>query len=149
MTKKEELYQYCQQNVQQRVERIRFEIKSIQQSANEETKSSAGDKYETSRSMAQLEIDRNIAQLRETEKLLSSLKSFRSDAPLNRIQAGSLVTTSNDIFYIAISLGSIKLNGQIYFVVSPDSPIAKLLLNKQVGEFFVWNGVTRTVISIE
>jgi hypothetical protein len=64
---KESLYNHCMRYVQERIARIQNEIDLHQAAANEETKSSAGDKYETGRAMAQLDIERNSVQLREAE----------------------------------------------------------------------------------
>ncbi|HSY60679.1 MAG TPA: hypothetical protein VK796_02335, partial [Cytophaga sp.] len=68
-SQKNTLYAYCTDYVTERITRLKTEIKKTQSSANEETKSSAGDKYETGRAMAQLEIEKNTKQLAEAERL--------------------------------------------------------------------------------
>jgi hypothetical protein len=62
------LYQYCVEFIDKRIAGAREAIQIAQDSANEETKSSAGDKYETGRAMAQLEIEKNTTQLEEALK---------------------------------------------------------------------------------
>lgn len=140
MTEKQALHQHCQQHVRERLTRLQAEIKAIQQSANEETKSSAGDKYETGRAMAQLELERMMTQTGEMEKLVAGLKALNPEIICQRVQPGALVSTTNGIFYISVSLGLITLNTVKYFVVSPDSPVARLLMGKQVGDTVIWNG---------
>jgi transcription elongation GreA/GreB family factor len=137
------------QYVEERITRIKIEIDLHQASANDETKSSAGDKYETGRAMAQLEIERNSVQLREAEKLKGVLQSIVVERAVHTIVPGSLVTTTRGIFYIAISIGAITLDQQNYFIVSADSPIGKLLLGKQVGQEMVWRNETYGIVSIE
>lgn len=149
MTERQALHQYCQQHIQQRLEQIKEEIKIIQQAANEETKSSAGDKYETGRAMAQLEIERLSTQLQETERLAAVIRQISSGASLEQVQSGALVKTDHSIFYIAISLGLVNLGNQNYFVVSPESPIGKLLLNKRMGDSISWNGVKQIIQRLE
>jgi hypothetical protein len=62
---------------------------------------------------------------------------------------GSIVTTSNGVFYIAISLGQVMLEQMKFLVISPDSPIGKLLMGKKLGESIVWNKVTYIILEIE
>lgn len=135
---KNALYNHCIQYVEERIARIQNEIDMHQSAANEETKSSAGDKYETGRAMAQLEIERNLVQLNEAEKLRSILHGIVREVTADHVVPGSLVTTSNGVFYIAISIGDVTVEQQSYFVVSPDSPIGKLLLGKRVRQEIVW-----------
>jgi transcription elongation GreA/GreB family factor len=139
MTEKETLHAHCVDQLKKRIDVIRAEIKLVQASANEETKSSAGDKYETGRAMAQLEVERQQAQLSVTEKLLSSLQHVQSVKPSGRVIPGSLVTTSRGVYYISISLGVIEVDSRQYFVVSPDSPVGNVLLGKTTGDEVHWN----------
>lgn len=129
--------------------RIQNEIDLQQEAANEETKNSAGDKYETGRAMAQLEIERNAVQLKEAEKLRSFLQQMVREHSGGVIVPGSLVTTSKGVFYIAISLGAVTLHQQIYLVVAPDSPIGKLLLGRRVGDELIWREEKHVVERVE
>lgn len=149
MTEKDALYTHCMTYVQQRVARIREEIDRAQSSANEETKSSVGDKYETSRAMGQLEVERNMVQLRESEKLLTVMQSLPASRISDRVIPGSVVVTSKGIFYIAISLGLVKQGQKQYFIISADSPIGKLLIGKRVGETINWNAIEYLIQNIE
>jgi transcription elongation GreA/GreB family factor len=149
MPLKERLFAHCEQYVFDRIKRIQDEIRNAQASANEETKSSAGDKYETGRAMAQLAVERSTQQLAEAEKLLWMLRGLPTAKVSDRVIPGSLVTTSNGVFYVAISLGLVTLEEISCFVVSPDSPIGKLLLGKRLGEAFTWNGNKHIIRTIE
>ena len=120
----------------------------LQASANQETKSSAGDKYETGRAMAQQEIDMARQQIHQTEKLLAVLQNIVERKSIVAIP-GSLVTTSGGIFYLAISIGKITHGSSDYFIVSADSPIGSLLMGKRSGDRFTRNGNEYIVHSIE
>jgi transcription elongation GreA/GreB family factor len=135
---KQLLYDYCCQYVENRIARIGNEIKVQQEAANEETKSSAGDKYETGRAMAQSDIERNVVQLKEAEKLKATLQRIAQVDKAETVISGSLVTTSKGVYYISIGLGAVKIEGKEYFLITPSSPIGKLLMNKRVGEEIVW-----------
>src|ERR1700679_1100847 len=103
---KKELYQKCLAYVQNRMEAPKQALDDAQAAANDETKSSAGDKYETSREMIQQETDRNQAQLNEANKLLVALNQINVSAVCETALPGSLITTNNGKFYIAISAGA-------------------------------------------
>lgn len=147
MNMKAGLYDHCVQFVQERITHIKDEIRQVQSSANKETRSSAGDKYETGRAMAQLEIEMNARQLVEAEKLMASLAALPKESG-NSIRPGSLVTTSKGTYYLAISVGQVQLNSETYFVVSPDSPIGRLLIGNRVGDQFEWGGEAHVIRSI-
>ncbi len=146
---KETLYTYCTDYVLDRITRIRTEIKKAQSSANEETKSSAGDKYETGRAMAQLEIEKNTKQLSEAEKLQGVMNSIIVDRVSATVIPGSLITTSKGMFYIAISIGLVTLEKNSYYIVAPDSPIGKLFMGKKVKDEVVWNGSKYVINAVE
>lgn len=145
---KRRLHDYCLNYVCQRIERIKSEIASVQHSANEETKSSAGDKHETARAMAQLEVELNSKQLIEAEKLLAALHQIDITREFITVGAGALVRTSSGDFFISISIGKINLDGNDYYVVSPDSPVGKVLMGKRGGDSFLWNNKTTVILSI-
>lgn len=137
---KRDLYVLCINYVKARIETAKQAIADAQQSAEEETKSSAGDKYETGREMMQQETDRNQAQLNEANKLLIALNQINVDTASSSAIPGSLVITDNGKFYLAISAGVLNLNGEGYFAVSPASPIGGKLLASKTGDEFNLNG---------
>ncbi len=137
---KKELYDQCVKYVKERINTAKQAIIDSQQAANEETKSSAGDKYETSREMIQQETNRNQVQLNEANKLMVSLNSINVNTIFKRAEPGSLVITDNGKFYISISAGALTVNGETYFAVSSFSPVGLRLKGQQVGDEFVLNG---------
>ena len=137
---KKELYTLCVNYVKARIETAKQAIDDAQQSASEETKSSAGDKYETGREMMQQETDRNQAQLNEANKLLIALNQINVDITSPSAAPGSLVITDNGKFYLSVSAGALNLNGEGYFAVSPASPIGGKLLGRTIGDEFDLNG---------
>ncbi|TSD63754.1 3-oxoacyl-ACP synthase [Inquilinus sp. KBS0705] len=145
---KEELHALCVSYVQNRMHAAEQAIAGAQQSANDDTKSSAGDKYETGREMAQQETNRNLAQLNEANKLMVALNQISTKNNSKKADTGSVVITNNGNFYIAISAGSLVLNGQNYFAVSSASPIGIKLTGTLSGDEFVLNGKTYQILDI-
>lgn len=145
MKLKQLLYDRCVAYVTQRVETAQEAIRVAQNSANQETKSSAGDKYETGRAMAQLEVERNTQQLAEALKLKQVLDQISADSEMSVAQRGSLVRTNHGDFYLAISIGQLTIDGRQYFAISPTSPIGAKLLNGIVGTTVAFNGKSYTI----
>jgi transcription elongation GreA/GreB family factor len=131
---KQKLYELCRDYVEKRITAAQYAIEAAQQSANSETKSSSGDKYETGRAMMQLEIEKNTAQLAESMKLKHALDQIRLDRTLPTIQAGALVMTDEAVFFIAISLGKVVVDDKTYLVISPASPLGQKLKGLKAGD---------------
>lgn len=149
MSVKIKLYELCVAFVEQRIASSQKAIEHAQLAANEETKSSAGDKYETGRAMMQLEIEKQSVQLGEAMKLKQVLSHINPEKITDTIQSGSLVFTDQGNFYISISAGKLDLEGTTYFAVSPVAPIGALLIGKKSGETIQLNGKTFTIRKIE
>ncbi|RYD55039.1 MAG: 3-oxoacyl-ACP synthase [Sphingobacteriales bacterium] len=120
------------------------EIKKIiaeaQDAKNNETKSSAGDKYETAREVMQQEINLNLARLNELGKLRATLEHISPSQSGVVVLTGSVVYTNNGNFYIAISAGKILVDSTSFFGISAASPIGAKLMGKEAGYSFELNG---------
>jgi hypothetical protein len=136
---KKELYKQCLDYVQKRMEAAQLAIDEAQKASNDDTKSSAGDKYETGREMMQQETNRNMGQLNEANKLKIALNKMNPNAVTTKAGTGSLVITNNGSFYIAVSAGVLKVNNESYFAISPASPIGLRLNGQKAGGEFKLN----------
>ena len=146
---KHDLYAHCQSLVQQKLDEAGKAMHAAQAAANEETKSSAGDKYETGRAMMHLEKEKLASQHAEALKLKKVIDQINPDRPTEKVELGSLVETSMGWFFVAIGLGQVKVEGQTYFLISPAAPIGRLLWGKSVDESFTFNGKEVVVKNIE
>jgi transcription elongation GreA/GreB family factor len=133
---KKELYRQCREYVEKRMDAAQLAINEAQQASNDDTKSSAGDKYEIGREMMQQETNRNLTQLNEANKLKIILNKINPDVVNHKADSGSLVVTDNGNFYIAIGAGMLTVKNETYFAISAASPIGlKLKGQKAGGEF--------------
>ena len=137
---KEKIHAHCLEKVQEKLEMLAIADKEAQQSANNETKSSAGDKYETGRAMMHLEKERIAMQAMEWRKLKKVLDQIDPHKTSETIGLGSLVRLNDLIYYLAISLGEVHVEEKAVFTISPVSPIGKLITGKSVGESIHWQG---------
>lgn len=137
---KELLHQQCIAYVQKRLQEAEHAFRDAEQAANDDTKSSAADKYETGREMMQQEKNRITAQLNEANKLMVALNhiSTKTNDPI--AGNGSLVITDKAKFYLAISAGNLTVNGEIYIAVSAASPIGFKMKGLKAGNSFELNG---------
>lgn len=145
---KKELYGQCLKYVKQRMDAAELAIDEAQKASNDDTKSSAGDKYETGREMMQQETDRNLAQLTEANKLKVALNAVNFGSITDVADTGSVIKTDNGNFYLAISAGVLEANSEKYFAVSSASPIGQMLRGKKKTDEFALNGTHYRVKSV-
>src|SRR5438105_12399955 len=127
---KAKLHAQCLSFVQRRIESAQQAMSSAQEAANSEEKSSAGDKYETGRAMAQIARDQSAQQLNDALKLKAVLDQINPALSSIKVGLGSLVITDQNRFYISISAGELIVEGKKYFAISLQSPIGQRLMGK-------------------
>jgi transcription elongation GreA/GreB family factor len=117
-----------------RIQAVEEAMHAVQHDGYEETKSSAGDKYETGRAMIHLEMEKLSTQREEFLKSKATLDKLDFQKSSDVIQPGSVVLTDDQRFYLAVSLGQISVDGNTYFCISPAAPIGQALLGKRKGD---------------
>ncbi len=135
-------------HVSEKISMLRTLIEDNREGLISETKSTAGDKHETSRAMGQLEQEKLNKQLLEAEKQFSLLSGINVEIKAEKVQVGSLIETTMGWFYLSVGLGQIKLEGQTIFCISPQSPIGALLLSTRVGDQINWQNKKIEVLKI-
>ncbi|HEX8041397.1 MAG TPA: 3-oxoacyl-ACP synthase [Chryseosolibacter sp.] len=146
---KKELYNYCVEYIQTRISNSMRAIESAREAPEAETKSSAGDKYETGRAMMQLQIEQHAIQLSGSMKLKQALAQISISDKSTSVQPGSVVVTEKEIVFIAISIGNVTLRNQRFVIVSPGSPLGASLMGRKAGDTFTFmdrRGIVKEVI---
>jgi hypothetical protein len=145
------LHAACLAFIQERIDAARTAMQAAQESSSSETKSSAGDKYETGREMANAERDRNAAHLQQAQQLQAELLRISPDAVCDTVRPGALVLTSMGRFYISVSAGKLVVAGvpDEVFAVSAAAPVAAALKGLRAGEQVVFNGKPVRVVAVE
>lgn len=137
---KHKVYNKCLEVVEDKITVAYKAVDAAKQAANEEERSTAGDKYDTARAMSHINQDMFGKQLSEVLKLKQHLVQTSFESELNAVQSGAIVTTNTGVYFIAASVGAIVVEGKQIMVISPISPIAQQMLGKGVGEQVVFNG---------
>lgn len=145
---KEKLVAHCVDYVESRLKNAEAAMDEAQDSANSETKSTAGDKHDTARAMMQLAAEQNAKHLAEARKLKQALNQIDPTSKHTKVEVGCLVETSNGYYYLSVSAGKIELENKIYYAISPSAPIAQVLLGATVGDSRIFNGNTILVKAI-
>ena len=123
-------------------------IHELSESSNSESKSSAGDKHETSKAMMQLEREKLGTQLKEAEMQLAEFEKIDFNKTFQKIEQGSLVQSDKGYFFIAGSVGRLLLDTQTVFVISSQSPLASAMMNHKEKDTVNFNGVSYVINSI-
>lgn len=137
---KEQLFSKIIALLDVRIESARQAIQSAKESRDNETKSSVGDKYETSRTLMQLEVEKNRVQLTKTEMLKTELLKINLSKKFEAVEFGSLVITSQNNYFISSAIGKIEVGKESYYCISLASPIGKQLHTKRAGGRFLFQG---------
>lgn len=139
----------CKEQLEQKVKEIEQAIAERREAIKNDTKSSMGDKYETSREMLQQDINMNMTRLSKLKEEEAVLNRIQPDVLTTRVTDGSLVYTTNGNFYIAISAGKLKIANELYYAISITSPIGQQLKGKQQGNEFSLNGRNYKILEVQ
>lgn len=145
---KEALLAEVEELIFQKISVFQKMMNDAQESANNETKSSAGDKFETGRAMMHIERDKNAKQLSEARKLELFLSQIKTDEVFDKVAFGSVVETTLGNYFISIAAGRIIIEGKKYFAISPQAPLAKEMLNKSIGAVINFNNNEVKILNV-
>ena len=131
---KKNVWKKCVSGIEKQLKRLQESMDRAQKEANLETKSSAGDKYETNRSMMQLEKERYAIQHQRVQKMYNTLLRIDCSKEFLTVQVGALVHTSIGWFFLSVGLGKIEWKEQWIQCISIDTPIGKVLEGYEEGD---------------
>lgn len=142
---KVKLHQHAVKIIRERITETMLLMENAQASANSEEKSSAGDKYETSRAMSHIEKNMHAIQLVANNRELAALLSIDCGTLYHSVETGSVIVSNEVSFFIAAGLGKIPIDDRDIYFLSPGAPLAKLLFNKIAGDSFTFNNKKITI----
>ena len=146
--KKDKIVEKAKQILKGKIAEIEKAIFNVQNAANEESKSSMGDKYETGRAMAQ--NDRAMLEVQKNELLKdkNTFENINFEQETEFIKSGSLVHTSIGYVFVSISLGKITESGIIVMLISSASPLGTELSGKKNKDTITMNGRQIQILGI-
>lgn len=142
------LHKECLDFIEAKIAGVQKILASIADAKSKETKSSAGDKFETGRAMLQIEEENHGRQLVQFFSVKETLDQVARRVTKEIIGPGNLIITEKRRYYLSTGLGKIKLDNIDYFCISPESPIGQLLLGRQVGDEIVFNKKSDKILEV-
>jgi len=145
---KEKIHNKCIELVDQTVIMHQKAMNDAQDAANKEQRSTAGDKYDTSRAMSQNERDMYASRLADSLQMKKVLNNIDPHKTLEQAESGALVVTDNGNYYLSVSLGKISIDEEECFAISPMTPAGQAMLGKRVGDTFEIRGQSSLIKNI-
>lgn len=146
---KEVVVAECRRVIHERISNLKSQMAELVNDAANDSKSTAGDKHETSRAMMQLEQEKLGAQLKILEEQQRQLEQLPSQNSSGKVNNGSLVETDRGWIFIGAALGKINVNNKEVICISQQSPLGKLLFVQDSGSIVSLNNVKYQILSIE
>ena len=146
---KEKLIEYVKNHLNQRIQNSLSAMQAAQESANGDSKSSAGDKYETTRAMGHLDREMHARMYQQALQERQSLERLDDTITYKKGALGAFMKTTMGDFFLSVSIGALEIEGNKLMIISPQSPIGTLLMHKGVGETFSFRGKEAFIEAIE
>ena len=140
---KQAIYDTCLNTILDKENALKKLIAATRES-NNDTKSSMGDKYETSREMLQQEInmlEKQLAEINQQHQVLKKIRILQS----TNVNLGAVVEFELGVFFVAAGIGEIKVDNNSIMTISINSPLATAMLGKKKGESFIMNTKKYTI----
>lgn len=148
MIQKSHLIQVCLQTIAEKRGSLETQVRSIMDSQGSDTKSSAGDKHETSREMAAQELGKLDASLANLKQMEQDLERIDVDRVHETIGFGSLVETENNIFFLSAALGKVKCDEVDVMLISTVAPLAIAFKGQVKDALISFNGMEHRITSV-
>lgn len=149
MTFKQKTYHQFQQLLAEKITILHHQLDELKESTANETKSTAGDKYETARAMLQIEQDNIRHQLQEALEQQSRFSSIDWKETNHEVVQGCLVETNKGWLLLSVALGKTIIEGIPVIALSPQSPLGKQLMGRKPGDKIPINGFNYIIEKIQ
>lgn len=139
MTLKEKILKRYKELVHDRIDVFQDMISGLTVDSQNDAKSSAGDKHETTLSMMHLEQEKlnyKLKELLEQKLILDKIDAAREHKV---VALGSLVKVNELWLFISSALPKINIDDKTIFAISIDSPLGSQLIGNQVKHVFEIN----------
>lgn len=135
MTFKEKVYKSYREIIETKIQLFQNTLKELRESGSNETKSTAGDKYETALAMLHIEQENVSRQLNEILKQKAFFNQIDPAVPALKITNGSLIKTNKGYFFMSVALGKTTVDGITVMALSPFSPLGQRLMELKENDF--------------
>ncbi len=145
---RKQLKQTVLNTIQNQINNIQLQITSLTHDAQNDAKSSAGDKHETGLAMMHLEQEKLNTKLLQLLNIQQTALKLPETKLTKKVTIGSVVKTNKGIFYISVPLQMVHYQSLAVFCVSVHAPLTQQLLNKQIKDKITFNSISYEIIDI-
>lgn len=145
---KRSMNELCLKTVGNRLDVIEENLKDLMHAKENETKSSAGDKYETGRAMIQNQEELFKTQRAQTRQILHTLLKIDPEKVCQQVEPGALVVLPSGYYYMSAGMGKMNIEKQDFFALSIGSPLGQAMKYKKPGEVFQFNSKDITILNL-
>lgn len=145
---RKELKQLVLNTLNNQIEAIQNQISSLSEDAQNDAKSSAGDKHETGLAMMHLEQEKLNAKLNEFLEMQQIALKLSENKKVEKVVLGSIVKTNKAVFYVSVPIQPVNYKNTQVFCVSVHAPLVQSLLNKEVWEEVIFNNISYKILEI-
>lgn len=141
---KNDLRVFVRDMISGKVKTLEFYLNFTLEASREVKKTS---KYDSIREEMQEEIyhlDKQMANLKTMQNQMKKVLNTESE----RVVLGSLVITNKARFYISVSLGEFFFEGDRFYAISAESPMAKKMMGMKSGDEFVLNKIHQKIVEV-
>ncbi len=140
MNIKEKLLQTHLEIITDKIDAFQEMISQMSLDAQNDAKSSAGDKHETGLSMMHLEqekLSQKVKEAIETREAISKIDGARSS---DTVGLGSFLRINSIYLFISAALPKLVIDDMSILCISTDAPLAQALMGKRLNDTIVFNG---------
>lgn len=139
MTLKENLKKICLERLNDKIIAFQGIIEDLALDAQNDAKSSAGDKHETALSMMHIEQENLSKKIRENIAIREIIQKIDEKKVSERVEFGSVVQLNTVYLFLSAALPKISFDQESILAISMDAPIAKQLVGRKINDSFVFN----------
>lgn len=141
---KSDIRNFVKTTIAEKIDKLKNFIEFTQEASRDIKKTP---KYDSIREEMQEEIyqmQRQLGALNDLRRNMAKVLNTATD----RVQLGSLVITNKARFYISVSLGEFFFEGDRFYAISPESPMAKKMMGMKAGDEFTLNKIHQKIVEV-
>ncbi|WP_439883182.1 hypothetical protein ACSX1A_08410 [Pontibacter sp. MBLB2868] len=144
---KKRLLQGSIQVLNEQIKAAKAAMDEAQNSANEH-QGAMEDKFESFRENCQIQRDMYARQLDELISTMALLRRINATKINSEVSFGAVVHTELQNYFIGVSLGELKVDGESFFAISSMSPIFKAMAGKSSGDSFTFRDQEYKIVQV-
>ncbi|MCC9136002.1 hypothetical protein ACFSKU_16145 [Pontibacter silvestris] len=144
---KRRLLQECMKVLNVQIKAAKDAMEDAQQSANE-SQGAMEDKFESFRENCQIQRDMYARQLDDLMTTMALLRRINATKQNSEVSPGAVVQTELQNYFIGVSLGEMKIDGESFYAISAMSPLYKAMAGRAAGDTFVFRDKAYKILQV-